>query len=76
MKMGRWRKVPGGGFTTAGGDPAFECGGCGNSVHVFGAEHRKRKTICDVCGRVNIYPWEQSFEQTSSLWEEDEERPA
>ena len=39
--------------------------------HLHGVEYSKRKIMCDVCGRVNIYPWEQAYEVGSSLWEND-----
>ena len=39
------------GYVTPGGDPVFGCG----------------KLICDNCGSINLYPWEKSYEETSSL---------
>lgn len=70
-KFGRWVEVHG--YVTAGGDPVFECGHCHGSTHVHGVEHRKIKLLCDHCGRINIYPWEEAYEIGSSLWEDDEE---
>lgn len=67
-KLGRWKRVHG--VVTPGGTPYFECGACGGSGHLHGVEYPKRKTICDVCGVVNIYPWEKAYEEGSSLWDE------
>lgn len=67
--ISRWVKVTGD-FTTPGGTPYFVCGQCGGSGHLYGVEYRKRKVLCDGCGSVNIYPWEQAHEVGSSLWEE------
>lgn len=71
MLFGKWVKDTNGDYTTPGGTPIYACGKCGGSAHLFGVEFEKRKMICDECGRVNIYPWEKAYEQTSSLWEED-----
>ena len=71
-RIGRWKQVIGD-FVTPGGTPYYECGGCGNTGHLYGVEYSKRKLLCDVCGRINIYPWEQAWEVWSSLWEEDME---
>ena len=70
MIIGKWEKVKDAGMTP-GGTPMYKCRRCGNSVHLHGVEFPNRKVICDVCGRVNIYPWETAYEQGSSLWEED-----
>lgn len=67
--VSRWVKVTGD-FTTPGGTPYFVCGQCGGSGHLYGVEYSKRKVLCDGCGSVNIYPWEQAHEVGSSLWEE------
>lgn len=69
--IGRWKEVPGP-YVSPGGTPVFMCGNCGESEHLYGAEHPSRKVICDNCGRANIYPWEKAHEQGSSLWEDDE----
>lgn len=71
MTMGRWVKEDSSGYVTPGGTPLYVCGKCGNSAHLHGVEYPKRKIMCDVCGRVNIYPWEQAYEVGSSLWEND-----
>ena len=71
-RIGRWKQLNGD-FVTPGGTPCYECGGCGNTCHLYGTEYPKRKLICDVCGRINIYPWEQAWEVGSSLWEDDED---
>ena len=68
-KLGRWKQVRGN-FVTPGGTPYFECGACAGSGHLHGVEYPKRKMICDVCGAVNIYPWERAYEEGSSLWNE------
>ena len=57
--VGRWKKHEGGGFTTPGGDPVWECSVCGGDTHVMGVEtthnwHRR----CKDCGSINRYPWE------------------
>ena len=70
MTIGKWVKDESGGLTP-GGTPVYVCGRCGQSAHLHGVEFSRRKVICDVCGRVNIYPWETAYEQASSLWEED-----
>lgn len=72
VTISRWVKVAGV-FTTPGGTPYFVCGRCGGSGHLYGVEYRKRKVLCDGCGSVNIYPWEQAHEVGSSLWEEPKE---
>lgn len=69
-KLGRWKRVPG--VVMPGGTPYYECGSCGNTVHLHGTEYPKRKIICDVCGAVNIYPWEKAYEEGSSLWNAEE----
>jgi len=69
VAISRWVKVTGD-FTTPGGTPYFVCGRCGGSGHLYGVEYSKRKVLCDGCGSVNIYPWEQAHEVGSSLWEE------
>lgn len=69
-KIGRWREIKGN-YATPGGTPLYECGSCGGSQHLHGVEYRRRKVICDNCGRINIYPWENAYEEGSSLWEED-----
>ena len=71
MLFGKWVKDKNGGYSPPGGTPIYACGRCGGSAHLFGVEYSRRKMICDECGRVNIYPWETAYEQTSSLWEED-----
>ena len=66
--IGRWVKPSDGhNYCTAGGDPVFCCEKCGGSHHVYGVEHPKRKFICDNCGCINLYPWEKSYDETSSL---------
>ena len=70
-RIGRWEKMPLDGYTTLGGDPYFVCGGCGESGHVYGVENQKRKILCDGCGRINIYPYEDAFERGTMLWEEE-----
>jgi len=72
VTISRWVKVTGD-FTTPGGTPYFVCGQCGGSGHLYGVEYNKRKVLCDGCGSVNIYPWEQAHEVGSSLWEEPKE---
>ena len=72
VTISRWVKVTGD-FTTPGGTPYFVCGQCGGSGHLYGMEYNKRKVLCDECGSVNIYPWEQAHEVGSSLWEEPKE---
>ena len=72
VTISRWVKVSGD-FTTPGGTPYFVCGRCGGSGHLYGVEYSKRKVLCDGCGCVNIYPWEQAHETGSSLWEEPKE---
>ena len=67
--IGKWQKKPGI-YMSPGGTPAYICGSCGGSEHLHGVEFPRRKVICDNCGRVNIYPWENAYEQWSSLWEE------
>ena len=67
-KLGRWKQVHG--VVTPGGTPYYVCGSCGNTGHLHGAEYPKRKMICDVCGAVNIYPYEKAYEEGSSLWNE------
>ena len=71
MKIGRWRQVKGN-YLTPGGTPLYACGNCGGSDHLYGVEYTRRKIVCDNCGRVNIYPWERSYDEDSSLWENDE----
>lgn len=68
--MGRWKQLKGD-FLTPGGTPYWVCGGCGGSGHLHGVEYVKRKIICDNCGRINIYPWDQAYEVGSSLWVEE-----
>ena len=53
-----------GGYSTAGGDPVYECPKCG-AHHVYGIEHPKMQNICTVCGQRNYYPWEKKDEQRS-----------
>lgn len=65
-KLGKWRKVSGG--MSPGGTPLYECGFCGGSEHLHGAECQRRKVLCDRCGAVLTYPWEKTVE------EEDHER--
>lgn len=69
ITIGRWVQLHGD-FTTPGGTPCYVCGRCGGSGHLFGAEYRKRKVLCDGCGNVNIYPWERAYEEGTALWEE------
>ena len=52
--------------------PIYVCGHCGGSDHMYGPMYPKRKVICDICGRINIYPWEKAHEQGSSFWEADD----
>lgn len=65
VRIGRWKQVYG--YVTPGGDPVFGCGNCGGSEHCHGVEHPKKKLICDNCGSINLYPWEKSYDETSSL---------
>lgn len=69
--IGRWVKVTGN-FLTPGGTPYFVCGGCGGTGHLYGVEYTRRKVLCDVCGRVNIYPHERAHEEGTALWEDAE----
>ena len=66
-KFGKWVKVRGD-YMSPGGCPLFRCE-CGGSEHPYGTEYRKRKMICDKCGRINCYPWERMIEEES---EEDD----
>ena len=68
--IGRWKETTYPGMTP--GETCYSCGKCGGTVHLFGAEYRKRKILCDICGRINIYPGEKAYEVGSSLWEGDE----
>ena len=70
--IGRWKRIPAG--MTPGGCPVYVCGNCGKSEHLHGVEFPKRKVVCDGCGRVNIYPHEQAYEEGTSLWQQDGER--
>ena len=70
-RIGRWKAVNG--YVTPGGTPYYECGACGGSGHLHGAEYPERKVICDNCGRINVYPWEKTYECGSSFWEDDNE---
>lgn len=67
-RFGKWKRMASDGQTTH-----YACGGCGGSEHLHGAGWPKRKMICDNCGRINIYPHETASEETSSLWEDDDE---
>ena len=68
VKFSRWVKpADHGEYVTAGGDPIFCCKNCGGSYHVHGVEHPRKKLICDNCGCINLYPWEKSYDETSSL---------
>ena len=62
MLFGKWNKLNG--YITPGGDPVYACSSCGGSEHLYGVEHRKRKQVCDVCGRVNSYPGEEIQDQS------------
>ena len=73
VRIGRWVKDEPPECTTPGGTPYYICGSCGQDGHLNGCEYPKRKVICDKCGRINIYPWETAYEQTSSFWESDGE---
>lgn len=68
--IGRWKRIEG--EVTPGGTPAYVCGQCKESYHLHGAEYPKRKVVCDVCGRINIYPFEQAYEEESSIWQNDD----
>ena len=70
MRIGRWKRTYVG--LTSADAPCYECGKCGGSPHFYGDGYPKRKLLCDICGRVNIYPGEKAWEVSSSLWEEDE----
>ena len=70
IRLGRWVKAEGN-YATPGGTPVFVCGNCKQSAHLHGVEYSRRKMICDNCGRINIYPWEKSYDESSSLWEDD-----
>lgn len=74
-KIGRWKQLQGT-FLTPGGTPYFVCGKCGGSDHLHGVEYPRRKILCDKCGRINIYPWEDAYEKGSSLWENDDTQEA
>ena len=67
--IGRWKETAY--LGTKPGETCYSCGKCGGTVHHFGAEYR-RKILCDICGRINIYPWEKAYEVGSFLWEDDE----
>ena len=70
-RFSRWvEPADHGNYVTEGGDPIFCCENCGGSYHVYGVEHPQRKLICDNCGCVNLYPWEESYDETSSLAQE------
>ena len=58
---GKWVKISGG--MSPGGTPAYVCGRCGGSEHLHGAEYPRRKLYCDVCGDINSYPWEKTYEE-------------
>ena len=61
-KFGKWEKLKGT-YCTPGGEPVYVCGFCGGSQHLFGVEFRKRKMVCDRCGAINSYPWEETLEE-------------
>ena len=67
--IGRWKRIPGG--ATPGGTPVYVCGKCEGSEHLHGAEFPRKKVVCDVCGRVNIYPFERAYEEGTEIWEDD-----
>ena len=71
-KIGRWKEVHG--YVTPGGDPVFGCANCGGSEHCYGVEHPKKKLICDNCGYINLYPWEKSYDETSSLAQDQDQK--
>ena len=73
-KLGKWKQVHG--RFSYDGTPYYECSACGESVHLHGVKYPKRKMICDVCGRINIYPYEQAYEEESTLWDERDEMDA
>lgn len=75
IAIGRWVKVTGD-FMTPGGTPYFVCGGCGGTGHLYGVEYTRRKVLCDVCGRVNVYPHERAHEEGTALWEDAKEADA
>lgn len=58
--FGRWKQIPAG--MTPGGTPAFVCAACGGTDHLYGAEYPYRKVLCNVCGRINFYPWEKIYD--------------
>ena len=60
IQVSRWKQLHG--YATPGGTPLYVCGTCGGSQHLHGAEYPKIKLICDSCGAVNIYPWEQLYD--------------
>ena len=60
IKFGRWKEVKGG-YVTPGGTPYFVCAKCGCSGHLYGIEYPKRKTVCENCGTINLYPWEKEL---------------
>lgn len=70
--IGRWKRIPAG--MTPGGTAMYACGKCGGSEHLHGVEYPKRKTVCDNCGRINIYPHEKAYEEGSSIWEPDDQQ--
>lgn len=57
LGFGRWKKELGG--ASPGGTPAYVCGSCGGSEHLYGAEYPKKRLICKQCGSINVYPWEK-----------------
>ena len=69
ITISRWVASTGD-FLTPGGTPYYVCGRCGGSGHLYGVEYTKRKVLCDDCGCVNIYPWEQAYEVGTMLWED------
>lgn len=58
--IGKWVALKG--CSTPGGTPVYVCEKCGGSEHLHGVEYPKRKLICDTCGSVNYYPWEQIYD--------------
>ena len=60
-KFGKWVQQKGG--FTPGGTPYYVCGQCGYSGHLYGVEYPRRKITCSMCGSINSYPWESTYEQ-------------
>ena len=64
-KIGRWKQIPAG--ITPGGTPMYACAQCGKSEHLHGVEYRRKKLMCYECGSVNVYPWEEIYEEEENI---------